>query len=164
MNFKNSLFNLALILFLPPIAWAQESIDFSDFEVAEMSDALLEQVDYSSHENAEAFREGLQYAIGEKANFAGKYYLHITGCGTMCQALVAIDLETARMVDMAVASFGACFRSDSSLLITNPDIESIYDGELPSWAQSSYYQITDKGFELLQELRTDFPGECESGQ
>ena len=161
---KNYTICLLLILFLPTLTAAQDSLDFSDFEVADMSSVLLGQVDYSSYENGEAFREGLQAAAGKKANFAGKYYLYITGCGTMCQALLAVDLESSQIVDMVVASFGACFQKDSSLLITNPDIASIYDGELPPWAQSSYYQITETGFNLLQELKSDFPGVCESGQ
>lgn len=164
MIFKHLNIYTILVLILSPLCLAKEAIDFSDFEVESVSTKTLGKVDYSSHEKVEVFRDGLEALIGAQANFAGKYYLYTTGCGTMCQALVAVDIESGRMVDMVSASFGAFFQESSSLLITNPKLDSVFEEEIPEWAQSSYYRISDEGFELLQETQSSFPGECMHGQ
>jgi hypothetical protein len=164
VTLKNLNVYLALFLFLSPIGRAQESIDFSYFAVDYVSTERLASVDLSSHEKAEIFKDGFLAVFGEPANFAGKYYLYMTGCGTMCQALIAIDIESGRMVDMISASFGGCFQENSSLLITNPKLDSVFDDEVPDWAQSYYYKFSEEGFELLLESKSSFPGECINGQ
>ena len=164
MTLKNLDIYLVFVFFLSPLCMAQESNNFSDYEVMELSSNLLGNVDYSSHGNGEVFREGLQASLGEKANFAGKYYVYTTGCGTMCQALVVVDIDSGQMVDVISTSFGGCFQENSSLLITNPNLESVFEEEIPKWAKSYYYKISDEGFELLHETQSSFPGECVHGQ
>ncbi len=85
-----------------------KSPKFSNFEV-EVSQSIIKQIDVNSHPDAPKFKTLLNQSIGSRANFAGKYYIVETGCGSMCQLLIVIDVATGKVIDTAQASLGSCF-------------------------------------------------------
>ena len=71
--------------------------------------------------------------------FGGKYSIITTGCGTMCQVSIAVNLLTGQVLGPITSSLGICYQKDSELFITNPDIK-VYGDEIPDWAFTNYYR------------------------
>jgi hypothetical protein len=141
-----------------------EGYDFEDFLVPVAALKAIENIDASSHPNAGIFDDQLQLLIGSPINFAEKYYLFSTGCGTMCQANFVINSETGDIIDFVTSSLGSCYRHDSRLLILNPKISENFDNEVPDWAYSYYMEITSEGLVLLTKTKQSYLGSCVHGQ
>jgi hypothetical protein len=89
----------------------------------------------------------------EVVEFAGRYAVLISGCGTACQAGAIVDLSDGSLHPIPTASAGYEFRADSALLLVNPpeEIEQGYGEGRPSWLHSYAYRWdeTSMAFELL---------------
>lgn len=104
----------------------------------------------------------LERAIGRNADFAGTYVLAIDGCGTGCQQIAAIDVETGQafVPGDGGSRNGACYRRDSRLLVVNPiapDIEQKPDG-----MTTDFYVITDEGFHLVERSTNGTTLSCDT--
>lgn len=142
---------------------ASDVINFDNYAVAK-SEQVLRAIDFSSHPDASNFRTRLEYVLNETANFAGHYIVTSWGCGSMCQMLAVVDVLNGDVFFPFTTSFGVCYRADSSLLISNPADESLiesFDGELPSWFQTGYYNWDGEQMDLLMENQKAIELSCE---
>lgn len=136
--------------------------NFDDYTV-EQSNEVLSAIDFSSHPDAENFKTRLEYSLNEPANFAGHYVVTTWGCGTMCQVIAIIDVRNGEVFFPLTTSLGVCYRSDSSLLITNPlDELTIEDfaEDMPAWLQSGYYRWDGMQMQLLAESQEATDSNC----
>jgi membrane dipeptidase len=130
---------------------------FEDYPV-EQSNVVVQRIDFDSHPDARNFRTRLEYTINEPANFAGHYHVTYWGCGTMCQMVAiinALDGTVHFPLDFAT-SYGACHKTDSSLFVTNPADEFLfeaYDEDFPDWFSTGYYQWDGEQMHLITESR-----------
>ena len=137
--------------------------NFANYTV-DQSDEVLSAIDFSSHPDASNFRTRLEYNLGETANFAGHYIVTSWGCGSMCQMVAVINVLDGDVFFPFTASFGVCYRADSSLLISNPTDESFidsFDGELPVWFKTGFYDWDGEHMELLVETQQAVDLYCE---
>ena len=143
---------------------ASSKPEFEDFTVSP-SNERLQAIDFSSHPDAENFRTRLEYLLNEPANFAGHYALTYWGCGTMCQMIAIVDVHNGKVSFPLTTSLGACFRANSTLLITNPlDELTIEDfgEEMPAWLRSGYYDWDGRQMQLLMESQQAVDVACEN--
>ena len=147
-------------MFFGSVVFAEPLPTFAGYTTQVKQKSLIK-IDYESHEHGGSLKNNLEYQIGEPVNFGGRFRLAAVGCGTMCVSFVAINVDNGKIVDMVTASAGACFRPDSRLLVINPDIASMYDGEPPGWAYTVFYQITPFGFREVAKTKQDFTGPCD---
>ncbi len=159
---KYFLYILALC-WLPGLL-ASESLDFDNFIVDTILDQKVPVIDISSHPKGEVFKEQLQSATGNTMNYGGQYYMLQTGCGTMCQVFLAVDITSGKLVGMEDSNLGGCFQENSKLLILNPFLSTYFEGHIPEWAYTYYYEITENGFSLLSKTKKSFTGLCKFGQ
>ena len=142
--------------------WAEQSIAFDDHKATIIN--LASNIRLKAQDNDQIKwildRAGISDLEGLKVDFAGKYSVFSVGCGTACQVSIAINLETGNVIGPIQSSLGMCYQKDSRLFITNPDIE-MYGDEIPEWAFTYYYLITDDGFELLKKSKSGFSGQCD---
>ena len=164
--FRNATVILILAFALSNSAQADDLHNFADYKVAITTTKVFDYVDISSHPNAAPIQDAFEwhYELNQSVNFAGQYYLLVTGCGTMCQAVAVVDIDSGQMIDLISASAGVCFQADSNLMITNPYLKDAFGEDIPEWASTYYYKFTSTGFELLDETKTSYSGECVSGQ
>ncbi len=160
--------SLAFFLLLTGMAVAADAElpAFSEYRRVEHSELRLEAIDFDSHPDARNFRTRLEENLGDYANFAGQFILTMWGCGTMCQQIALIEVETGRvfMPEEFVSSFGVCFKESSSLLILNPVDKAFIDdmdGELPAWFNVHYYHWNGRAAEHLLDSRQPVVEDCE---
>ncbi len=149
-------------LFVAISAGAKE-YHFKDFPSQPHSNNTLKKVDLDSHPDAKYLKDKLELLVGREPNFSGKYILATFGCGTACQVVTIVDVDTGRITMPVNSSDGSCYSKDSRLLILNPYIANAYDEDLPDWAFTYYYIIQDGRLELLHQTKKPLKGECESG-
>ncbi len=139
---------------------------FSEYSRVEHSGLQLQAIDFDSHPDARNFRTRLEENLGGYANFAGHFILTMWGCGTMCQQIALIEVETGKvfMPEEFVSSFGVCFKESSSLLIFNP-VDKIFiddmEGQIPAWFNVHYYHWNGSEAEHLLDTRQPVVEECE---
>lgn len=131
---------------------------FSDFPVHTRFDAK------SAHPRADA---GIATEeLPAKPNFAGRYMVIESGCGTECQSFAIVDAESgASSAQPFALRLGAEYRVDSSLLIADPPaawrraygtrLAEAHDGP----PESQYFRWTGKQFVPIATVRVtaDFP-------
>ncbi|SFM33447.1 hypothetical protein [Marinobacter zhejiangensis] len=153
-----------VILALGAVLWAAsaqaDEYRFEDFPAPERSARVVDQVDLPEGESVEGMF--LERAVGESPNFAGRYVLTFWGCGTACQQVAAISVESGEVFypGEGGASNGACFRIDSRLLIVNP-IDQEGAQQIPDWFHTYFYEMTDDGFKLLGKTREGLSFQCD---
>ena len=149
-------------LFITVSAGAKE-YRFNDFPTDSYSNSTLKQVNLDSYPDAEYLKDKLTHLIGRAPNFAGKYILAAFGCGTACQVVTIVDVDTGNITMPVSSSDGSCYSKNSKLLIINPYIANTYDEDLQDWAFTYYYIIQNGRLELLYQTKEPLKGECESG-
>jgi len=138
----------------PTEAWPA----FSDYPAGDAPDPLVEHVDFNSHPDAALFDDALRGAIGEPANFAGRYRIVLVGCGTTCQAAIAVDAGSGRVITGPTAEFGIAYQIDSRLLVVNPAervISAFANGTIPLWAGTRWFVFDGGDFHALTPLEPD---------
>jgi hypothetical protein len=119
---------------------------FEDYAVHEIFKGRPAKVDFRSHEYAAQFRTRLSQGVAKGPNFAGHFTVVIWPCGTYCQTLAVVDARIGRVYFplSSAISMGACFRINSSLLITGPIeheyVKRYYDGGIPEWWKTQYFK------------------------
>lgn len=150
-------------LFLSLSAYPQVP-DFDAFAAETTTNTLIADIHIDSHPLGKSLESELVKQVGSGVNFAGKYHLLEVGCGTLCQVLIAVDVETGDIVDVVNSSIGSCFQDDSKLLIVNPYLSAHFDGAPPDWAYTYYFELTENGFTERLKTKDSFTGECQYGQ
>lgn len=94
---------------------------FSDYAVPSVSGAVVSKLDLGVDRRAHIFKSQLEKSVGQPANFAGHYVVLSWGCGTSCQVVATVDVETgvARLAPFST-SLGSEFRADSRLFVDSP--------------------------------------------
>lgn len=156
--FRNSLVVLSSLLL--SVSVSAQDYSFESFP----SQAVLQQINFDSHPNSEAIRDRLEMLVGRAANFAGHYILAGFGCGTACQTVTIVDVDTGDILMPTTSFEGTCYSLSSRLLIVNPYIADSYGDALPAYAYTYYYLMGDQGLELLAQTKEPYLGDCESGQ
>lgn len=109
-----------LILFFG-LAVAGATPNFGDYPVRDVSDKRVEFIDVKSHPKAKHFKTRLSKAIGKSANFAGHFVVLTWGCGSFCQVVAMVDVNSGRVhFSPFSTSLGAEFRLDSTLFVDSP--------------------------------------------
>lgn len=93
-------------------------------------------------------------------DFAGRYHLSSTGCGTGCQAYFIANPSDPQHRAGFTASLGADYRTDSRLVIVNPPAElaAYGENELPAYLRPSCMVLQED--ESFAEVDCGFtPGE-----
>ncbi len=157
-----------LLILLGSIALAADAKlpAFEDHRLEEVSDLRLSAIDFGFHPDARNFRTRLEENLGATANFAGHFILTMWGCGTMCQQIALIEVESGEvfMPEEFISSFGVCFKQSSSLLIINPVDKTFIDdmdGQLPAWFNVHYYNWNGRAAEHLLDSRQPVVEECD---
>lgn len=135
---------------------------FKDYPAQTDSNRALKTLDYNSHPDSHILKDKLELLIGRKANFSGKYILAAFGCGTACQVITIVDVDTGKIAMPVSSSDGSCYLKDSNLLIINPYISKTYDEDLPDWAFTYYYIFEGGHLKLLHQTKEPFNGECQT--
>jgi hypothetical protein len=136
---------LLLLLWMSQSASPAEKLPtFQDFVVRKSFKGKPAPVNLASYPGARQFRTNLRKGAPKGPNFAGHYTIVRWGCGTACQSGAIIDAVNGRVFFPfpAPSSGGICFRLDSSLVIVDPIDKETFDsweGQLPSWLQTRYY-------------------------
>ncbi|MEZ5669500.1 MAG: peptidoglycan-binding domain-containing protein [Alphaproteobacteria bacterium] len=136
-------------VWMPPPAEAIPA--FADYPAVEAPDALVESVDFTSHPDAALFEAALRQAIGKPADFAARYRIAQVGCGTTCQAVIAVDATSGRVVPGPTAEFGFDYRDDSRLLVANPTdaVTAAFGDDIPLWAATRWFVFDGTEFLTL---------------
>lgn len=145
------------VLFMLSHLSMAEEFQFEAFKTTESSSLVVTHLENPAPED----QPFLERQLNASPNFAGKYVLTYWGCGTSCQKVAAIDVETGKVFlpGDGGASAGVCFQRDSRLLIINPiDKESAQ--QIPDWFYTVFYEITDDGFRLLGKTRAGLSFSC----
>ena len=96
---------------------------------------------------------GRTFDIDPEPNFAGRYTITIIGCGTECQSYLVVNATEKKDAPTTSSRYGADWRADSRLFITNPPIElaSFGDDAVPSYLVPKCYLLNDQEeFELIE--------------
>lgn len=128
--------------------------------VVKVSNGRIQTIQFTSHPTGEALESRVQSERGQPVNFAGRYHLFSFGCGTMCQSFTAVDVYSGKIIDSVTASAGACYFPGSSMIVVNPEIYQMYDGQLPDWAFTRYYRMTQDGFLEFYKSKEPYLGKC----
>ncbi|MDC0661405.1 hypothetical protein [Marinobacter sp. SS21] len=153
---------IGLCVLLAARAQAGEPV-FEEYTVSHISSVVVVRIIPPSTEFVDEMF--LSRMVGAPANFAGKYVLTYWGCGTQCQRVAAINVETGAVFypgDGGAAN-GVCFELDSRLLIVNP-IDREGARQIPDWFYTYFYEITDEGFRLLGKSRSGLSSPCGTAQ
>jgi hypothetical protein len=102
------------------------------------------------------FRDTVQFAVANGANFAGAYTIVETTCGTGCCYVVVVDVRTGEIFEdlpfrLVVVGRpdeygGLSFRLSSRLLV----VEGLVDGSHKP--TRSYYESFATGFQLIKKI------------
>lgn len=125
---------------------------FADYPTFDPPDPLVEHVDFTSHPDAALFGDALREAIGEPADFAGRYRIVLVGCGTSCQAALVLDAGSGRVLTGPAAEFGVDYRADSRLLVVNPveRVSAAFAADaIPAWAGTRWFVFDGSVFLAL---------------
>ena len=156
---------LSFVLFSGWVIAADNDLpEFSSYTVPQ-SDAILENVDFTSHPDAINFKTRLEYVLNQSENFAGHYIVTYWGCGTMCQMVAILDVLTGDVFFPFTTSYGVCYKLDSSLLITNPVDDFLIESfgeEILDWFKAGYYAWNGQEMELLTETQMPVTEDCEA--
>lgn len=143
-----------------PAALEEESPQFGDYPVGEITTKELSMIDWDSHPRAREFSTQLEDAIGMKPNFAGHYVLLTWGCGSPCQAVVLVDVRSTSVYFTLGAALGVEFRLRSRLFIDSPpsNIAEFYGGEANVPNQRLFYSnyfLWDEEEKTFERIYTD---------
>ncbi len=153
-----------VIIFLVVGCAAVDEYNFEDYSSSTVSATTLQSVDIESSPESNVFADRLRLLIGSAPNYAGHYVVAGFGCGTSCQIVTIVDIDTGKVSMPTTSSEGACYSKASRLLIVNPFIADSYGDSLPASAYTYYYLMDDNGLELLDKTKEPFSGVCEFGQ
>jgi len=108
----------------------ERKLEFEDYAVTDIYRGAPKAVDFSSYPEAAQFKTAISTAVARGANFAGRYAMAEWGCGTSCQDHALVDVATGQIIIYGLPSFyGVEYRSNSSLLIVNPQDNLPNDSE-----------------------------------
>lgn len=144
----------------PPETWPA----FADYPPSDAPDPLVEHVDFDSHPDAALFDQALRAAVGKPADFAARFRVVLVGCGTTCQAAIAVDAGTGRVVTGPTAEFGIVYQLDSRLLVVNPPervLTAFADGAIPLWAATRWFVFDGNDFHALTPVEAEAAAEDE---
>jgi hypothetical protein len=135
---KIKFISLALLLMLGLFnsAFAASVPQYSDYATALMCKKKMPlALDFSSDKKAVAFRSRLEAVANDDPNFAGHYILTSWGCGTFCEQLAIIDVETGKVYMPQINNpawenylIGWSYETphaDSKLLIVNAQLTTV---------------------------------------
>jgi hypothetical protein len=131
---------------------------FADYPADGEPDPLVEHVDFASHPDAELFGDALRAAVGEPADFAGRFRVVLVGCGTTCEAALVLDAASGRVLAGPTAEFGVAYRLDSRLLVVNPAervTAAFAAGAIPSWAATRWFVFDGSEFLTLTPVEPE---------
>lgn len=124
---------------------------FEDYPVKKVTTQRLKAVNLKSHPKARRYRTRLREAIGKSPNFAGHYVIASWGCGTNCQTVVLIDVNSGHVYFAAFGTaWGSEFRVDSYLFIDSPPANVPYP--FPG-----IYYLWDEKSKTFRHLSRDAP-------
>ncbi|MEZ5347424.1 MAG: hypothetical protein R2681_17895 [Pyrinomonadaceae bacterium] len=151
--------------------------EFGQYSV-KVEKATAKNVNLRSHKMARMFRTSLRESLKEGVNFAGKYVVSITGCGTGCiQARIinakngAVYFPEPLMVMSSTFELGDAdtieFKPDSRLLIVNGYVSDGKDEngdykvteDFGNW----YYEWTGTKLKLIRFIKKGSMSEEEDG-
>ena len=117
---------------------------FDDYPTKEIFIGKPARVDLRSESDAPRFRTRLTQDAAKGQNFAGSVTVVIWHCGSNCQTVAMVNAKNGRVhFPLSFAtSYGACFRRNSNLLITDPiDAELVRysDGTRPEWLKTRFF-------------------------
>lgn len=122
---------------------------FADHPADGPRNPLVAHVDFASNPDAALFTDALTAAIGEPPDFAGRYRIVQVGCGTSCQAALAVDAATGQVVTGPTAELGIDYRADSRLLVVNPieRVTAVFaEDQIPPWAATRWFLFDGSRF------------------
>lgn len=154
---------VAGLLVVVSLSCQADEYRFEHYPASETSSRVLEQLTSLDADKDSVIEMFLQRAVGSSANFAGKYVLTYWGCGTSCQQVAAIDVETGEVFypGEGAASAGVCYQLDSRLLIVNP-VDKAGAEQIPDWFHTYFYEMNDDGFRLLGTTRDGLSFDCDA--
>jgi hypothetical protein len=95
---------------------------FEDFPAVLTLETRAEDIWVVPGSNAARYPARLREELLLEPNFAGRFRVVTPGCGTMCQVVIILDLETGRAFDLeaqSTAAMGTVSQVDSQLLLIN---------------------------------------------
>jgi len=120
---------------------------FSQYSVKDIWSEAHAEIDLQSHPLAYQYRSQINRGVAAGPNFAGRYSIVEIGCGTTCQNLVIVDLQSGRIVAWEPAELGSSFTLESRLLILNPDSDECKRTRL---CETKYKILRDGELVLIQ--------------
>lgn len=134
---------LAILIWLVSVSIAisdsKKVPKFEDYPVNKVTTQRLKAVNLRSHPRARRYRTRLREAIGKSPNFAGQYVVVSWGCGTVCQEVALIDVNSGHVYFASFATaWGSAFKVDSYLFIESPP------ANVPYPFRSIYYLWDEK--------------------
>jgi hypothetical protein len=137
--------SLALLAGLSPGPHKHRLPRFSDYPVKDIYRGTPAKPKLNHNREARMYRTVLSDGVTEGANFAGHYTYVDWGCGTDCQKMAIVNIETGDVFMYPVpgpTGNGALYRLNSRLLITDP-IDSTMEGFPRDMWPTTYYWTWD---------------------
>lgn len=137
-----------------PLMYPSEKLSIADFpehqiEVKPFTKA--EKLNLRPNTFAWQFRTRYQNAFNQPADFAGKYKVVEWGCGTTCQMVSFINLESGDIIEGFTTSLSYSYALDSKLFITNPFSEHEYTyGRVTTFQSAKLYLFDNEQFQLIK--------------
>ena len=127
---------------------------FDAYPAAKPSGRSASKLDFRADPRARRFRTQLERALGRPANFAGHYVVVDWGCGSSCQAVGLVDVDTGVARLTISTGLGSEYRADSRLFIDSPEaaVRDACPGQ-PCIFSTRYFvwEEKNKAFQMLDE-------------
>jgi hypothetical protein len=125
--------------------------DFPEYKIAVKPFVKAKQLKLKPGTFAWQFRTRYQNAFKQPADFAGKYKVVEWGCGTTCQMVSLINLESGDIIEGFTTSLSSSYALDSKLFITNPFSEDEFKhGRVSTYQSAKLYLFDNEQFTLLK--------------
>lgn len=150
---------LTIMVFVPPAMAGR--LSFESFPANCKGGMIARGIDWSSAPESKQFKSALSAAFAKGARFAGHYAVATWGCGSDCQMLAIIDMQTGRVTFGPSAELDFDFQLRSRLLVANspPTVQKVIrdSGGCPDkenyWAVTShYYEWTGAQFRHIADV------------
>lgn len=154
-----------------PRIWAPPPEDdrprFTEYPAGSRPTPLVERIDLDSNPDAILIENDLRAAVGQTPDFAGRYRIVVVNCGTTCQAAIAVEAGSGRVVTGPTAEFGLDYRAGSRLLIANPVdtvVSAFAEDAIPAWAGTRWFVFDGNTFHLLTIAADSTEPDATAGQ